>query len=66
MLPTLWIGDHLFVNKLVYGARIPLTDVHLPALRAPERGEVVVFSVAVDGEKTYPADRRPICRARTS
>jgi signal peptidase I len=58
MLPTLWIGDHLFVNKLVYGARIPLTDVHLPALRAPERGEVVVFSVAVDGEKTYPADRR--------
>jgi signal peptidase I len=58
MLPTLWIGDHLFVNKFVYGARIPLTDVHLPALRAPERGEVVVFSVAVDGEKTYPADRR--------
>jgi signal peptidase I len=58
MLPTLWIGDHLFVNKLVYGARIPLTDVHLPALRAPERGEVVVFSVAVEGEKTYPADWR--------
>jgi signal peptidase I len=58
MLPTLWIGDHLFVNKLVFGPRIPLTDFHLPALRAPERGEVVVFSVAVDGEKTHPADRR--------
>ena len=58
MLPTLWIGDHLFVNKLAYGARIPLTDAHLPALRAPERGEVVVFTVAVDGEKTFPADRR--------
>jgi signal peptidase I len=58
MLPTLWIGDHLFVNKLVYGPRIPLTEVDLPALRAPERGEVVVFSVAVDGEKTYPADLR--------
>jgi signal peptidase I len=58
MLPTLWIGDHLFVNKLVYGARIPLTDLHLPALRAPERGEVVVFSVAVDGDDTYPADQR--------
>ena len=27
MLPTLWIGDHLFVNKLVYGPRIPLTEV---------------------------------------
>ena len=58
MLPTLWIGDHLFVNKLVYGARVPLTDLHLPALRAPERGEVVVFSVAVDGDKTFPADLR--------
>ena len=58
MLPTLWIGDHLFVNKFVYGARVPFTDLHLPALRAPERGEVVVFSVAVDGDKTYPADQR--------
>jgi signal peptidase I len=58
MLPTLWIGDHLFVNKLVYGARVPLTDWHLPALRAPERGEVVVFSVAVEHGVTYPADRR--------
>jgi signal peptidase I len=59
MLPTLWIGDHLFVNKLVYGARVPFTDVHLPALRAPERGEVVVFRVAYDGDKTFPVDRRP-------
>lgn len=58
MLPTLWVGDHLFVNKLVYGARIPLTTWHLPALRAPERGEVVVFSVAVDGDNTFPADQR--------
>jgi signal peptidase I len=58
MLPTLWIGDHLFVNKLVFGPRVPFSEFHLPATRAPERGEVVVFSVAVDGEKTYPADRR--------
>jgi len=58
MLPTLWIGDHLFVNKFVYGAHVPFTNLYLPALRAPERGEVVVFSVAVEGDKTYPADRR--------
>jgi signal peptidase I len=59
MLPTLWVGDHLFVNKLVYGPRVPLTSWHLPALRDPERGEVVVFSVAIHGDDTYPADRRP-------
>jgi signal peptidase I len=58
MLPTLLIGDHLFVNKFVYGARVPLFDWHLPALREPQRGEVVVFSVAKDGDQTYPADRR--------
>jgi signal peptidase I len=58
MLPTLWVGDRLFVNKLVFGARVPFTEWHLPALRAPERGEVVVFSVAVDGSTVYPADRR--------
>jgi signal peptidase I len=58
MLPTLWVGDHLFVNKFVYGARIPGTEWRLPAMRAPQRGDVVVFSVAVDGDATFPADRR--------
>src|SRR3989304_5392210 len=26
MIPTLTIGDHLLVNKFVYGPRIPFTD----------------------------------------
>lgn len=43
MLPTLRPGDRLFVNKLVYGARMPFSDWRLPAWRAPERGDVVVF-----------------------
>ena len=43
MLPTLRPGDHLFVNKLVYGARLPWGEVRLPGLRAPRRGDVVVF-----------------------
>jgi signal peptidase I len=59
MLPTLLIGDHLFVNKFVYGIKIPFTDLRLPGLREPERGEVVVFTVAKRGGETVPADRRP-------
>ena len=59
MFPTLLIGDHLFVNKLAYGARIPFTDLHLPALRDPRRGDVVVFDVARNGSGIVPADRRP-------
>ena len=33
MFPTLLIGDHLFVNKFLYGAKIPFTDYRLPGLR---------------------------------
>jgi signal peptidase I len=40
---TLLIGDFLFVNKSLYGAEIPLTRKHLPAIREPKRLEIVVF-----------------------
>jgi signal peptidase I len=59
MLPTLLVGDHLFVNKFVYGIRVPFTDARLPGLRDPARGDVVVFSVARDGREIHPADRHP-------
>lgn len=43
MIPTLLVGDWLFVNKLVYGPHLPFTDVVLPGYADPRRGEVVVF-----------------------
>lgn len=59
MLPTLLIGDHLFVNKFVYGPKIPFTDLRLPGLRDPERGDIIVFTVSQGGGDTFPADRHP-------
>ena len=63
MLPTLLIGDHLFVNKFAYGAKVPFTDIRLPGFREPERGDVVVFVVARELNRgmprIYPADKRP-------
>ena len=59
MFPTLLIGDHLFVNKFVYGVKIPFTRVRIPGLREPQRGDVVVFTVAKLGQQTFPADQRP-------
>ncbi|HTY19619.1 MAG TPA: signal peptidase I [Myxococcota bacterium] len=60
MLPTLLIGDHLFVNKFAYGPKIPFTDYRLPGWRKPQRGDVVVFTVARDRVgRIYPADLRP-------
>src|SRR5690606_31815775 len=44
MIPTLLVGDHLFVNKFVYGIRIPFTKKYLIEFSEPEKGEVVVFS----------------------
>ncbi len=41
---TLLVGDFLFVNKLLYGAEVPIIHQRLPALREPRRGDVVVFS----------------------
>jgi len=60
MIPTLLIGDHVFVNKFAYGAQIPGVDWRFPAVREPERGEVVVFRFArhPSGE-ILPPDRAP-------
>ena len=43
MVPTLLIGDWLFVNKALYGPHIPFTNTHLPSFSEPKRGEVIVF-----------------------
>ncbi len=52
MLPTLQAGDHVLVHKLAYGARVPFTPWRLPALRAPARGDVVVFErTGADGAR---------------
>ncbi|MEP6591123.1 MAG: signal peptidase I [Gemmatimonadota bacterium] len=40
---TLLVGDVLFVNKFLFGAKVPLLDAHLPAVREPRHGDIVVF-----------------------
>lgn len=53
MYPTLEIGDHIFVNKFIYGMRIPYTTTKFFQLRGPERGEVIVFMYPCDPERDY-------------
>jgi signal peptidase I len=43
MIPTLLVGDWLFVNKLAYGPTIPFTNTHLPGYTNPKHNDVVVF-----------------------
>jgi signal peptidase I len=50
---TLQVGDFLLVNKLVYGAEVPFTHKHLPRLRVPQRGDVIVFEYPEDPTKNF-------------
>jgi len=60
MIPTLLVGDWLFVNKLVYGPHVPFTHTNLPGYADPKRGDVVVFvspyqpDMAQNGEDPTP------------
>ena len=51
MIPTLLVGDWLFVNKAVYGAHVPFSRASLPAYREPKRGDVVVFVSPYQGDE---------------
>jgi signal peptidase I len=53
MESTLLIGDFLLVNKAVYGATIPGTELRLPGLREPQRGDIVVFTNPEDLKSNY-------------
>jgi len=53
MKPTLLVGDHILVNKFIYGIKIPFTDKTIIKLGKPKRGDVVVFKYPLDTKKDY-------------
>jgi signal peptidase I len=73
MIPTLMIGDHIFVNKFTYGPLVPWTDKRLFSRLPPQRGDVMVFKfpenkeqdfikrvIAIPGDALEAIDGRPI------
>jgi signal peptidase I len=53
MIPTLQIGDHILVNKLAYGIRIPLYGHYLVDFGKVQRGDVIVFIFPEDRSKDF-------------
>ena len=53
MIPTLRVGDHIFVNKFIYGFRVPFTNIKFWPISEPRRGEVVVFVYPEDEDKDF-------------
>jgi signal peptidase I len=53
MEDTLAIGDHLLVNKFIYGSKIPFTDSRVLTIRDPRQGDVIVFEYPEDPSKDF-------------
>jgi signal peptidase I len=53
MIPTLLIGDHILVNKSIYGTTLPFSDNRVVVLRKPERGDIIVFRYPEDPKRDF-------------
>jgi len=53
MKPTLAIGDHILVNKFIYGIKIPYFRTTLVPITDPKRGDVAVFIYPEDRSKDF-------------
>jgi signal peptidase I len=47
------VGDHILVNKFIYGERIPYTDIRFFDFKRPQRGDVIVFIYPEDESKDF-------------
>lgn len=53
MKPTLLIGDHILVNKFIYGIKVPIINKGIVHISDPKRFDVVVFQYPVDPSKDF-------------
>ncbi len=53
MEPTLLIGDHLLVNKFIYGITIPFTDKKVFEFNKPKQNDVIVFKYPLEPKKDF-------------
>jgi signal peptidase I len=59
MIPTLHVGDHIFVNKFAYGLKVPFSDwsdsgpIYLLKRDPPKKGDIIVFKYPRPGENVY-------------
>jgi signal peptidase I len=53
MVQTLLVGDHILVNKFLYGVKIPLLRKTIIPVTNPQRGDIVVFIYPNDRSKDF-------------
>ena len=53
MIPTLLVGDYVFVSKFSYGLRLPVWNTQIMETGKPQRGDVMVFRYPLDPSQNY-------------
>jgi signal peptidase I len=53
MKNTLLVGDHILVNKFIYGVKFPFVDTTIIPLEDPKRGDIIVFRFPEDPSKDF-------------
>jgi len=53
MKPTLQIGDHILVNKFLYGVKIPFIRTTVIPVKDPGRGDIIVFKFPEEPDKDF-------------
>jgi signal peptidase I len=53
MKQTLLIGDHILVNKFIYGVKIPYLHKTIIPIETPQRGDIIVFKFPLDPSKDF-------------
>ena len=53
MKQTLQIGDHILVNKFLYGIKIPYWRKTIIPFKTPQRGDIIVFKYPEDPKKDF-------------
>jgi signal peptidase I len=53
MEDTLAIGDHILVNKFLYGTKMPVVGARLLKFRDPRQGDIIVFEYPEDESKDF-------------
>ncbi|MCJ7507261.1 MAG: signal peptidase I [candidate division Zixibacteria bacterium] len=53
MEDTLLVGDFLLANKFIYGSRLPIIGVRLPALAQPKSGDIIIFKYPLNPKVNY-------------
>ncbi len=61
MMPSLLVGDFIFVNKFTFGLRLPITRSRIVPLGEPRRGDVIVFRYPEHHARAF-CQQNPFCQ----